>query len=249
MEEGETRCSALWRRRPSVPAGWSRRRYDARRHRLWATRPGTAILWRGDYQNARQLLQALGRRTDRRPSKTGASAAEGICIARPRRKKPAPWDCCSFPSTATIASPCAVARMWRRPAPRSSARGGQRHLAYGSSWVWWGRTSGAGKGFRSRPGERIHPWHGVFSPLRGYVDLVAEAPLPSTRLAFDIGTGTGILAALLVRRGVEKVVATDCGANARACARDNLQRLGVADRVEVVEANLFPAGAAHPGGL
>jgi hypothetical protein len=28
---------------------------------------GTAILWRGDYQNARNLLQALARRADRGP--------------------------------------------------------------------------------------------------------------------------------------------------------------------------------------
>ena len=28
---------------------------------------GTAILWRGDYQNARNLLQALARRADRAP--------------------------------------------------------------------------------------------------------------------------------------------------------------------------------------
>ena len=31
---------------------------------------GTALLWRGDYQNARQLLQALGRRIDKKPKKT-----------------------------------------------------------------------------------------------------------------------------------------------------------------------------------
>ncbi|NED50576.1 methyltransferase, partial [Micromonospora aurantiaca] len=59
-------------------------------------------------------------------------------------------------------------------------------------------------------GDRIHPHYGVFSPIRGeYVDLVGEAPLPSTATAFDIGTGTGVLAAVLARRGVERVVATD----------------------------------------
>ncbi|MBC7378117.1 MAG: methyltransferase, partial [Burkholderiaceae bacterium] len=32
---------------------------------------GTALLWRGDFQNARQLVQALARRVDRKPGKPG----------------------------------------------------------------------------------------------------------------------------------------------------------------------------------
>src|SRR4051812_1751320 len=34
---------------------------------------GTAILWRGDYHNARQLLQALARRLERKPRKALSS--------------------------------------------------------------------------------------------------------------------------------------------------------------------------------
>ena len=30
---------------------------------------GSALLWRGDFQNARQLLQAIARRVDRKPRK------------------------------------------------------------------------------------------------------------------------------------------------------------------------------------
>ncbi|HEY7902186.1 MAG TPA: class I SAM-dependent methyltransferase, partial [Casimicrobiaceae bacterium] len=93
-------------------------------------------------------------------------------------------------------------------------------------------------------GERIHPHYGVFAPVRGeYVDLVAREPLPaalaSCDLAVDIGTGTGVLAAVLARRGIGRVIATDQSARALACARDNLARLGLAPRVEVVEADLF----------
>jgi methylase of polypeptide subunit release factors len=92
---------------------------------------------------------------------------------------------------------------------------------------------------------RIHPHYGVFAPVRSeYVSLVAEAPLPSTALAFDIGTGTGVLAAMLARRGVERVVATEQDARALACARDNVERLGLAAKIEVVEADLFPEGRA-----
>lgn len=94
-------------------------------------------------------------------------------------------------------------------------------------------------------GARIHPHYGVFSPVRGeYVDLVAKAPLPSQALAFDIGTGTGVLAAVLAKRGVKRVVGTDQDARALACAHENLTRLGLRSQVEVIEADLFPEGRA-----
>ena len=94
-------------------------------------------------------------------------------------------------------------------------------------------------------GANIHAHYGVFSPVRGeYIDLVAQAPLPATTLAFDIGTGTGVLAALLARRGVQQVLATDQDPRALACARDNLQRLALASQVQVLQADLFPEGRA-----
>ena len=98
-------------------------------------------------------------------------------------------------------------------------------------------------------GGRIHPHYGVFAPIRHeYVDLVAKAPLPAAATAlgtaFDIGTGTGVLAAVLARRGLRRIVATDCDPRALACARENVQRLGVAGAVDVVQADLFPPGRA-----
>jgi SAM-dependent methyltransferase len=98
-------------------------------------------------------------------------------------------------------------------------------------------------------GGRIHPYYGVFAPIRSeYVDLVDSTPLPASTaarsVAFDIGTGTGVLAAVLARRGVRRVVATDLDPRALQCARANLERLRLADQVEVVQADLFPAGCA-----
>ena len=46
---------------------------------------GTGLLWRGDYHNARQLLQAMARRADTRPRKRSrepASAAEAFHLHR-----------------------------------------------------------------------------------------------------------------------------------------------------------------------
>jgi methylase of polypeptide subunit release factors len=98
-------------------------------------------------------------------------------------------------------------------------------------------------------GGRIHPHFGVFAPIRReYVDLVSSTPLPTacstTSVAFDIGTGTGVLAAVLARRGVERVVATDLDPRALACARENVQRLGLSEGIDVIQADLFPEGRA-----
>jgi methylase of polypeptide subunit release factors len=99
------------------------------------------------------------------------------------------------------------------------------------------------------PHNRIYPHYGVFSPVRGeYIDLVATTPLPTSAatplVAFDIGTGTGVLAAVLVRRGVTQVVATEMDSRALACAMANLKQLGVLPQVNVVRVDLFPEGTA-----
>jgi SAM-dependent methyltransferase len=96
-------------------------------------------------------------------------------------------------------------------------------------------------------GARVHPHYGVYAPIRGeYVDLVAAAatawPVGGKR-AFDVGTGTGVLALVLARAGA-RVVATDLDPRAVACARENAARLGLAERIEAIEADLFPAGEA-----
>jgi len=94
-------------------------------------------------------------------------------------------------------------------------------------------------------GARIHPHYGVFSPVRGeYVDLVAQAPLPATDLAFDIGVGTGVLSAVLARRGVRQVIATDNDPRALQCAAANLKTLGLTRQVQLQQADLFPSGRA-----
>jgi methylase of polypeptide subunit release factors len=91
----------------------------------------------------------------------------------------------------------------------------------------------------------VHPHHGVYAPIRGeYVDLVADAarewPVAGKR-ALDVGTGTGVLAFVLARAGA-RVVATDLEPRAIESAREDAARLGLADAVEVLRADLFPEG-------
>ncbi len=95
-------------------------------------------------------------------------------------------------------------------------------------------------------GAKIHPHYGTFLPTRHeYVDLVAQAPLESPARAFDIGTGTGVLAAVLARRGVRQIVGTDIHQRAVDCANDNFQRLGFADVAVAEHTSMFPAGRAQ----
>jgi SAM-dependent methyltransferase len=94
-------------------------------------------------------------------------------------------------------------------------------------------------------GATIHPHYGVFAPTRQeYVDLVAGVPLPRVRTAFDIGTGTGVLAVLLAQRGAAQVIATDVEPRAVVCARDNVRRLGLGGRIRVEHQDLFSRGRA-----
>ncbi|MEX3814784.1 methyltransferase [Paraburkholderia sp. BR13439] len=210
---------------------------------------GTALLWHGDFQNARQLLQAVTRRLERKARKQGATPLDAFNLHRQAQSQRArtlgmiliPLDAdygISLRRAPDVRQACTEAY---GPATGEASEVSLRELLGLIGAHEWRK-----KGVEiAALGERIHPHYGVFSPVRGeYVDLVARAALPSLDLAFDIGTGTGVLAALLAKRGVRKIVATDQDERALACARENLARLGYARQVEIVQADLFPDGRA-----
>jgi methylase of polypeptide subunit release factors len=209
---------------------------------------GTALLWRGDFQNARQLLQAIARRIDRKPRKAAASPIEAFNFHRQAQSQRArTLGMLLVPLEADYSIPLRRAPNVKEACAEAYGAGEvpsvvslRELLGVIGAHEW--RKNGVEV---PALGDRIHPHYGVFSPVRGeYVGLVAEAPLPSTKLAFDIGAGTGVLAAVLAKRGVKRVIATDRDPRALACARQNMARLGLAGRVEVVEADLFPEGRA-----
>jgi SAM-dependent methyltransferase len=253
---------------------------------------GTALLWCGDFQNARQLLQALTRRLDKTPerkqrslAKTAAKAAKVAKAAKDANLAAAPAVVAEAPAEAfhqhrqaqsqrarvlsALLLPfeadysiplrrapdarLACTEAWG-PAPTAHPVEGAsvaslRDLLGMTSAHEWRKKGVEILALGAEPNNRIHPHYGVFSPLRGeYVGLVAKAPLPKTGqapyVAFDIGTGTGVLAAVLVRRQIDRVVATEQDPRALACARDNLARLGVATQVTVKDVDLFPDGRA-----
>ncbi len=70
--------------------------------------------------------------------------------------------------------------------------------------------------------------------------VIAERQEDPPRRVLDIGTGSGVIAITLALAFPEAmVVASDCSPEALALTRDNAARLGAADRVQLVESDLF----------
>jgi methylase of polypeptide subunit release factors len=217
---------------------------------------GTGLLWRGDFQNARQLLQALVRRLDqksernkRKPAKPAATLTEHFHRHRLAQLQRARLlAMLLIPFDADYSIPLRRAPDVKQACNEAYGAGTEPFVAslrelLGLIGAHEWRRKGV---LIPALDERIHPWYGVFSPVRGeYVELVAQAPLPAqATLAFDIGAGTGVLSAVLAHRGLQRVIATDMDQRALGCARANIDRLGLSDQVEVVEADLYPEGRA-----
>jgi HemK-related putative methylase len=89
----------------------------------------------------------------------------------------------------------------------------------------------------------FHP--AFFRSSRLLAAHVASLDLAGRRV-LDMGTGSGFLGLWAARRGAE-VVALDANPRAVACARENAATNGLADRMRVLESDLFralPAEAA-----
>ena len=253
-QEANTLQTAGWRSEADIPPhskvviGDDRLGADA----AWRlVSEGNAILWRGDWQNARKLLLTLTTRVDRLPrtGKRPSNAAESFAQHRQNQgRRAALLGLLLVPLKADFTVPLRRAQDVQQacaeaygPADKDSVVSLRELLAVVSAHEW------RKKGVPVPAVEgRIYPHYGVFSPVRGeYVDLVAKAPLAAgCELAFDIGTGSGILAAVLARRGVKRVVATDQAPRALECAQKNIENLGLTATVEILNVDMFPEGRA-----
>lgn len=231
---------------------------------------GVAMLWLGDYHNGRQILGAMDRRlTKTKGSKSasltqwpdgpiGADEFYRIRQARAQRSR----------MLSLVLVPIALDSL-SVPLPRAPKLGDVIQFGYGDQTslnagevVRRGELNAAVSlqeliGVASAHqwyvngvdvpalGGKIHPHYGTFLPTRHeYVDLVAQAPLGKVDRAFDIGTGTGVLTAVLAKRGVASIVATDIHQRAVDCANDNFTRLGIEASANAQLGSMFPTGRA-----
>ena len=229
---------------------------------------GTALLWQGDFQNARHLMEALKRRLDKparshsakaRKAKASAavptSAAQAFHLHRQAQGQRArvlssilivlqPDYAIALRRAPDWRQACVEA--WGEPAADAGTQAVSLRELLGVVGAHEWRKKGVPMPVLGKA-ARIHPHYGVFSPVRGeYVQLVKDAPLPEAgrALAFDIGVGTGVLSAVLAKRGVQQVIGTDMSPRALACAQENIQRLGLMDKVQLQQTDLFPEGQA-----
>ena len=227
---------------------------------------GTSLLWRGDFHNARQLLQALGRRIDRtnerselRKIKKAAnkSAANKSITAKEipnlfHQQRQMQAQRSRILSRLLLELDAGYISKLRR-APDMSAACTAAFGELDESCVLsfrdlqgaLGAAQWHEKGVPIEPlNLSVFPHYGVFAPTRHeYVQLLLDAPLPSAcDVAYDIGTGTGLLAIILAQRGVKQVIATDLNPRALACASDNFTRLELSS-VQLQQADLYPTDA------
>jgi methylase of polypeptide subunit release factors len=231
---------------------------------------GTALLWRGDFHQGRQMVQALARRLDKAHAKKLAKQPPPAQPPSPReifyahrqaqaqRARVLGLVVVELAAHYTLAlrrAPNmqeACTQAWGTPQEVGCIVSLRELMGVVAASEW--RKKGVEIAALAGVGDgRIYPHYGVFSPVRGeYVDLVAQAialrkkskPVVPIATAFDIGAGTGVLSAVLASRGVGQVVGTDQHPRAIACAQHNIKRLGLASRVQMVQTDLFPDGLA-----
>ena len=228
---------------------------------------GTAILYRGDFQNARQLLQALVRRVDK-PTKKSKRVDK---LNKDKEKTKSPLDTFNLHRLAQSQRARILGMLLiqvnadhsislrRAPDVQQACLDvyGEQADSYVislrellgviSAHEW--RKNGVPILARGDEPICVHPHYGVFSPVRGeYIQLVCNASWPkavsTNSLAFDIGAGTGALSVVLAMRDIQKIIATDVDDRAIACTQDNIDRLDLSSQIEIQKTDLFPEGKA-----
>lgn len=224
---------------------------------------GCALLWTGDYHQARQLLLALSRRIEKKQQQKKPSASLFELFHKNRqaqaqkarilgmllipfapnfrielRRAPEVSETCQQVFDATYSTPAQQSLK-----AQHFCLSLRELLGLIGAYEW--RKNGV---MIDALRQKIHPYYGVFSPVRGeYLSLIQEARLakPAEQIkAFDIGTGTGVIAAILARRGITEIIATDQDARALACAEHNLRQLKLEKQVRLAHCDLFPDAKA-----
>ena len=275
-EEGETTYACRWRSEKGTPPPKKLIIADDTLTADEAYRvacEGTGIIWRGDYQNAKQLLQAMSRRADKpskksvRNQKSAKKQQEGLIpLAKPMSEIFHKHRLTQSQRSRTLGmlliqvNPDHSIPLRRAPDVTQACLAvygkvtepyvmSLRDLLGFIGSLEWRKNGMALDAIKDLGDGRIHPHYGVFAPVRSeYIGLLEKVPLPASlikqSIAFDIGTGTGVLAAVLAKRGIQKIIATDLDERAIECAAENIEGLGIGKQVKLVQTNLFPDSQA-----
>lgn len=223
---------------------------------------GNSMLWQGDYHNARQLMQAITRRIERANARSKQRQLKKADSKKSKASNKADTIPNLFHQERQLTAQRSrllsrillkldanyVSALRRAPdmsAACTAAFGVMDEPCVLSFRDLQGALGAAGWREKGVPiealGLSIYPHYGVFAPTRHeYVQLLLDAPMPDMcDVAYDIGTGTGLLAIILAQRGAGQVIATDLNPQALACARDNIKRLQLTN-IQVHQADLYP---------
>lgn len=212
---------------------------------------GTAFLYKGDFQNAKQMLQAITRKFDIKPIQPAENLTQAFHQHRARQIQRASitnkilielnhgsCDLKRAPDVKDAVGGALIVNSKLDKVPPKMVLSLRELLGMIGAHEW--RKKGV---FIDALGANIHAAYGVYSPIRGeYLELINKAPLGNAKTAFDIGTGTGVIAAILVTRGIKAVMATDNSIRALNCAAENIEKLNLKSYITLEQANLFPGG-------
>ncbi len=212
---------------------------------------GASLLYRGDFQNAKQLLQAITRKVDIKPILPAENLTQAFHQHRARQIQRA-----SITNKILIELNHGACDLKRAPDVKDAVAGAiitntkldkvppkmllslRELLGMVGAHEW--RKKGVA--IDALPAN-IHAHYGVYSPIRGeYLELINSTSFGAAKTAFDIGTGTGVIAAILVTRGIKAVIATDNSVRALNCAAENIEKLNLKQYITLEQANLFPSG-------
>ena len=213
---------------------------------------GASLLYRGDFQNAKQLLQAITRKVDIKPVLPAENLTQAFHQHRARQIQRASitnkilielnhgsCDLKRAPNTKEAVAGALITNTKLDKVPAKLVLSLRELLGMNGAHEW--RKKGVA--IDALPAN-IHAHYGVYSPIRGeYLELINTTSLGNAKTAFDIGTGTGVIAAILVTRGIKAVIATDNSVRALNCAAENIEKLNLKQYITLEQANLFPGGS------
>ena len=212
---------------------------------------GTGFLYKGDFQNAKQLLQAITRKIDSKPILPAENLTQAFHQQRARKIQRAnitnkilielnhgACDLKRAPNVKEAVAGALITNAKLDKVPTKLVLSLRELLGMVGAHEW--RKKGVP--IDALPAN-IHAHYGVYSPIRGeYLELINSTSFGNAKTAFDIGTGTGVIAAILVTRGIKAVIATDNSVRALNCAAENIEKLNLKQYITLEQADLFPSG-------